>query len=104
MRERGNLLARPCPGSLGSLGSLRRSPRVSVRRFHRMPPCDVGKQALVDFTVPDSSTKVVEVTDHHRREVEVELATQRRADPEAVGYARREEDERAGRARDLAVV
>src|SRR5947208_11224116 len=53
---------------------------------------------------PDRVAKVVEVTDHHRREVKVELPTWRRADPEAVAHPRRDEDERTRRARDLAVV
>src|SRR2546425_6854402 len=63
--------------------------------LHRVSTRDIGKQALVDFIVPKSVTKVVEVTDHHRREVEVELATRRRADPEAVAHSGRDENERA---------
>src|SRR5438067_2132433 len=72
--------------------------------FHRVPTCDVGEQALVDFIAPDRLTEVVEVTDHGRREVEVELPTRSRADPEAVANPRGDEDERAGRARHLARV
>jgi hypothetical protein len=59
---------------------------------------------LVDFSATDRVTKVVEVADHHRREIRVELANRRRTDPEAVGHPCGDEDERPGRARDLAVV
>src|SRR5947209_12380421 len=72
--------------------------------FHRVPTCNVGEQALVDLSAPDRVAEVVEVTDHRRREVEVELPTRRLADPETVAHSGRNEDEGAGRAHLLPIV
>ena len=67
--------------------------RYRSDNFHRVPTCDVGKLALVNFSATERVTKVVEVTDHHSREEEVELATRRRPDPEAMAHPRGDEDE-----------
>ncbi len=61
--------------------------------FHRMPTCNVGEQAFVDFSATDRVAEIVEVTDHRRRKVEVELPTGRRPDPETMAHTCRDEDE-----------
>ena len=51
----------------------------------------------------DDQGHLVEVPDHHRGEVEVELAARHSPNPETVAHPRRNEDERSSWAPDLTV-
>jgi hypothetical protein len=72
--------------------------------LHRVGRSDLGEVLLADVISSERSGEVVEVGNHRRREVEVQLPTGNIPDTKPMSSTLRNEDERAGGAHELAVL
>src|SRR6266511_1493083 len=90
------------------------SPRVSIGLQvtlrdradddHAVAVSDLGEGVGIGFALGKRGAQLVEVADHGRRGVEIQLAARLRPNSESVGHTRGDEDEGSGRAGVFLVV
>src|SRR5438270_8735287 len=74
------------------------------QHLHGVPERDLGEGLRVDLPLPSGLAQLLEVADHRRGRVKVQLPTGGVADPETMGNSSGDEDERSRGTGQLATI